>query len=65
MRKAAARKKGSENTIRNVNSVSASICVSANAFLTMIAFVEKRIAPMIVIINPKNRLSFSFLTLKK
>jgi hypothetical protein len=45
-------KNGSEKAIRNVSNVSASVCVSAKAFLTMMAFVENKIEPKKVIINP-------------
>lgn len=51
-RNAAVTKNGSEKIMRNVSRVSASMRVSANAFLTMIAFVEKSTAPVNVIRNP-------------
>lgn len=38
--------------MRNSSSVSASVCISANAFFTMIAFVEKSTAPVNVNKNP-------------
>ena len=46
------RKNGRENTIRSVSNVNASVCVCANAFFTMIAFVENRMEPMNAMINP-------------
>ena len=47
--------------MRRVSNVNASTEVFANAFFTMIAFVEKRIAPMNVIRNPEKLLRFSLI----
>ncbi|MEI2708499.1 MAG: hypothetical protein V9E96_05705 [Chitinophagaceae bacterium] len=39
-------------TYASANKVTASVCVAAKANLTKMAFVENRIAPVIVITNP-------------
>jgi hypothetical protein len=58
IKKAVPIKNGREKIILRVNKVKASTCVSANAFFTIIAFVENITAPMKVIRKPRKEMFF-------